>query len=147
MTWATERLDALKAGTCELPPVTTRLGLGTLSDWGGGWVEKRWEPSPDLLNVDGSMFGGYTAALADQAAAFAAMTVLDGDSAYRTISLALQFFKLVRGEALNIRGAVVARSRSLIAVEVEFRTDDGALVAKATAQQVVTPFGSRSAAR
>ena len=38
MTWATERLDALKAGETTVPPVVTTLKMGTLDDWGPGWV-------------------------------------------------------------------------------------------------------------
>jgi len=34
-------------------------------------MAKTWSPSPDLANGDGSLFGGYLAALADQALAFA----------------------------------------------------------------------------
>lgn len=32
MTWATERLEALKAGTVKIPPVTQTLRLGLLDD-------------------------------------------------------------------------------------------------------------------
>ncbi|MDN9006657.1 PaaI family thioesterase, partial [Staphylococcus aureus] len=84
----------LKAGTATPPPVVETLKLGLIDDWGPGWVRKRWEPSPQVLNGDGSMFGGYTAALADQALSLAAISVLDDASALRTINLQVQFFKL-----------------------------------------------------
>ena len=72
-TWATQRLDALVAGTAQLPPVIQTLQLGSLDEWTPGLVRKTWVPTADLLNVDGTMFGGYIAALADQILAFAAM--------------------------------------------------------------------------
>ena len=140
MTWATERLDQLKAGKAIPPPVVETLGLGLLDDWGEGWVRKRWEPAPELMNGDGSMFGGYLAALADQMLAFAAMTVIEDPSAFRTTDLQIRFFKLGRAHPLLIEGRVVARSRQLISVEVEFRREDGELIAKATGQQLVTPY-------
>jgi len=140
MTWATERLDALKAGGVEVPPVTATLRMGLLDDWGEGWARKRWEPAPEIMNGDGSMFGGYLAALADQMLAFAAMTVIDAPSAFRTTDLQVRFFKLGRAHPLLIEGRVVARSRQLISVEVEFRREDGELMAKATGQQFVTPY-------
>jgi acyl-coenzyme A thioesterase PaaI-like protein len=65
MSWASERLAALKAGTVELMPVVKTLQLGGLHDWASGWVRKVWEPRPELLQSDGTMFGGYLAALAD----------------------------------------------------------------------------------
>lgn len=140
MTWATDRLDALIAGAAEPPPVVNILRLGLLEAWGEGWARKRWEPHPDLMNADGSMFGGYLAALADQMLAFAAMTVIEAPSAFRTTDLQIRFFKLGRAHPLLIEGRVVARSRQLISVEVEFRREDGELMAKATGQQFVTPY-------
>ena len=74
--WATDRLDALIRGDVLLAPVTRTLRLGTLDSWGPGWIKKTWSPDLDLLNVDSSLFGGYIAALADQALTFAAMTSL-----------------------------------------------------------------------
>jgi uncharacterized protein (TIGR00369 family) len=142
MTWATDRLDALIAGVAEPPSVVAVLRLGLLEAWGEGWARKRWEPQPELMNGDGSMFGGYLAALADQMMAFAAMTVIEAPSAFRTTDLQIRFFKLGRADPLLIEGRVVARSRQLISVEVEFRREDGELLAKATGQQFVTPYPS-----
>ena len=78
-TWATSRLNDLLAGA-EPPPVVRTMQLGTLDAWGEGWARKRWEPTPSMLNSDGSLFGGLVAALADQMLAFAAMTVVPGDN-------------------------------------------------------------------
>ena len=142
MTWATDRLDALIAGVAEPPTVVAVLRLGLLEAWGEGWARKRWEPQPELMNADGSVFGGYLAALADQMLAFAAMTVIEAPSAIRTTDLQIRFFKLGRAHRLLIEGRVVARSRQLISVEVEFRREDGELLAKATGQQFVTPYSS-----
>lgn len=138
MTWATERLDALKAGSADAPAVVERLGLGFLDDWGDGWVKKSWRPTHDLLNGDGSLFGGYIAALADQALAFATMSVVADGMGFRTVNLSVQFYRVARNEPVAIEARVVSRSRQMIAAEAEFRTPDGKLFAKATAQQVVT---------
>jgi uncharacterized protein (TIGR00369 family) len=136
MTWATDRLEALKAGA-PLPPVVSTLGMGGLEDWGEGWVKKRWEPKPELLNGDGSLFGGYIAALADQALAFAAMTVLPADRVFRTVGLHVQFLRLGRAHPLLIEARIVAQTRQLITCRAEFRREDGDLVAEATGQQLV----------
>lgn len=137
MTWATDRLDALVRGDVIVPPVVSTLQLGTLDAWGEGWARKRWSPKPELMNGDGAMFGGYLAALADQILAFAAMTVVPGDKIFRTTNLSVLFFKLIRG-ALDIEGRVVAQSGSVINVEADFRLEDGALAARAQAQQMLT---------
>jgi uncharacterized protein (TIGR00369 family) len=139
MTWATERLDALKAGETTVPPVVTTLKMGTLEDWGPGWVRKTWQPSPEVLNGDGSLFGGYLAALADQILAFAAMTVVPEENHYRTINLQMQFVKVGAARPLTIEGKVTAVTRQLITVEADFRREDGELIARAAAQQILMP--------
>src|SRR4029453_13329062 len=102
-TWATERLDEIVNGPVTiLPPVVQALRLGGLDEWGVGWITKRWQPHPDLLNVDGSLFGGYIAALADQALAFAAMTVVPADRVFRTINLNVNFIRVGRAHPLDI---------------------------------------------
>ena len=140
MTWATERLDALKAGTATPPPIVETLRLGLLDDWGEGWVRKFWRPAPELGTADGSLFGGYLAALADQVLAFATMTVVPHDRLYRTVNLNLNFLKVRRSGPLTIEARVVARTRRLITVRAEFRSEDGTLIAEATAQQIVMAF-------
>jgi uncharacterized protein (TIGR00369 family) len=137
-TWATDRLDALIGGATP-PPIVTKLELGTLDAWGEGWVTKRWIARPDLLNRDGSLFGGYLAALGDQMLAFAAMTVLPADHMYRTTNLAVSFFKVGCGD-MNIEAKVVSQSRQMIACRATFKTPDGVLLAEATAQQFLMPM-------
>lgn len=139
MTWATERLDALKAGDSNVPPVVTTLRLGTLDDWGPGWVRKAWSPEPEILNRDGSMFGGHLAALADQIMALATLTVIPEENYFRTINLQMSFARIGRAHPLAIEGRVTATSRQLIHVEADFRRDDGALIAHAAAQQILMP--------
>ena len=140
-TWATQRLDALIAGAAP-PPVVRTMRLGTLDGWGEGWARKRFEPDADLLNGDGSLFGGLIAALADQMLAFAAMTVVPGDHLFRTTNLAVSFFKLGRHQPIDIEARVVAQSRHLIHVRVDFRNAAGELLAEASAQQILTKIGS-----
>ena len=138
MTWATDHLDRIKAGTSTLPPVVQTLKLGRIDDWGEGWVRKRWTSSPEILNSDGSMFGGYIAALADQMLALAAMSTLLEGAALRTTNLQVQFLKLARGEPLIIEARVIAQSKQTITVEAEIRNEPGDLIAKAGAQQLIT---------
>jgi uncharacterized protein (TIGR00369 family) len=138
-TWATRRLDEIVSGQAVLPPVVQRLGLGGLDEWGLGWIKKRWEPHPELLNVDGSLFGGYISALADQALAFAAMTVVPADSVFRTINLNVNFIRVGRAHPLVIEAVVVAQTRQMITVRATLKREDGKLIADASAQQALQP--------
>lgn len=131
----------MKAGDTALPPVVETLKLGGLDDWGPGWARKTWQPSPALLNSDGSLFGGYLAALADQILAFAAMTVAPADAMFRTSNLKIDFIRVGKAEPLRLEGRVVAKTRSIIHVEADFFRPDGDLIARASAQQIIVPFG------
>ncbi|MEQ1756480.1 MAG: PaaI family thioesterase [Micropepsaceae bacterium] len=142
MTWATQRLDEIVRGEGAIPPVVSTLQLGLLDSWQRGRVFKTWHASPDVLQLDGAMFGGYIAALADQMAAFAAMTVVPGDQAFRTTNLSVQFFKVVRNPTLLVEGRVLSQSKSLITVDVEFRVGE-ALIARASATQFLTLIDAR----
>jgi uncharacterized protein (TIGR00369 family) len=139
MTWGTERLDTLLAGDGVPPPIVQTLRLGLLDDWGDGWVRKSWSPAPELATQDGSLFGGYLAALADQVLTFAAMTVVPDEMHFRTINLQLNFVRVGRALPLQIEARVVARTRQLITVRADFRREDGELLAEATAQQFLMP--------
>ncbi len=140
MTWATDRLDALKAGTGTTPAIVQTLRLGLIDDWGEGWVRKAWRPVAELATADGSLFGGYLAALADQVLAFTAMTVVPNDRIFRTVNLQMNFLKVGRIHPLSIEGHVVTQTRQLITARAEFRREDGALIADATAQQLLMAF-------
>lgn len=142
MGWAKQRLDELKAGGASLPPIVETLRLGTLEDWGEGWVRKRWSPAPELMTADGSLFGGYLAALADQVLTFAAMTVVSEEAVFRTLNLQVNFVRVGRQAPLAIEGRVVAQTRQLITVRAEFRREDGELIAEASAQQLVMARGA-----
>jgi uncharacterized protein (TIGR00369 family) len=140
MTWGTDRLSALKAGVGEPPPIVRTLRLGLIDDWGEGWVRKTWSPHPDLATADGSLFGGYLAALADQVLSFAAITVVPDDRLFRTLNLQVNFIRVGRSHPLAIEAKVVAQTRQMITVRADFRRDDGELIADASAQQLLMPF-------
>ena len=140
MTWATERLDAIIAGDMTPPPIVQTLRLGLLDAWGEGWVRKTWTPGPGLETADGSLFGGYLSALADQVLAFAAMTVLPGDMIYRTLNLQMNFLRVGRHEPLEIEARIVSRTRQVMTVRATFQQAGDRLIAEATAQQILMPF-------
>jgi len=131
----------LVAGTAQLPPVIQTLQLGSLDEWTPGLVRKTWVPTADLLNVDGTMFGGYIAALADQILAFAAMTSVPENMFFRTANLLVTFIRVAKAEPAIIEGRVISQTRHVITTSAEFRREDGELFATASAQQFLQKFG------
>lgn len=92
------------------------------------------------MNVDGSLFGGYVAALADQALAFAAMTVVPPDRVFRTINLNVNFIRVGRAHPLAIEATVVAQTQQMLTVRAALKREDGELIAEASAQQALQPY-------
>lgn len=142
MTWAIERLEAICSGASDLPPIVEQLRLGRLDAWGEGWVRKTWTPHPSLDTADGSLFGGYIAALADQVLAFATMTVIPADRHYRTTQLQVSFLRVGRNAPLDIHAQVVAATRQMITVRANFVQAGDRLIAEASAQQIVLAMAS-----
>lgn len=142
MTWAIERLEAICSGAGDLPPIVEQLRLGRLDAWGEGWVRKTWMPHPSLDTADGSLFGGYIAALADQILAFATMTVIPADRHYRTTQLQVSFLRVGRNAPLDIHAQVVAATRQMITVRASFVQAGDRLIAEASAQQIVLAMAS-----
>jgi len=131
----TQMLNRLLEGPPPFKPVAI-LGGGSLSDWGEGWVKARWPINTDFRLPDGSMFGGYIAALADHTLAPAAFSVLeDDDDRFRTANLQTNFFRPLTGEWMDLEARVVNVSRRLIHVEGDFLNEDGKVAARCTAVQ------------
>src|SRR6516225_5015865 len=88
-----------------------------------------------LLNVDGSLFGGYLAALADQALTFAAMTSVPDSMVFRTTNLSMTVLRVGKAEPLKIEARVTSQTRQIISTRAEFQGPDGELITEASAQQ------------
>ena len=139
MTRWQKRLNMIQGGTSPLPPVVEHLKLGRLERWGDGFIEKSWQVDSTFCTGDGSgavaLFGGYVAALADQAAAFAAMTVAPDDQYFRTSDLRLSFFRNIKQGDIKLRAEVVNQSKSLLHIDVQFLDSSDILAARATVVQ------------
>jgi acyl-coenzyme A thioesterase PaaI-like protein len=69
------------------------------------------------------------------------MTVAPADAMFRTSNLKVDFIRVGKAQVLTVEGRVVAKTRGMIHVEADFRRPDGELIARASAQQIVVPFG------
>ena len=147
MTWATDRLDALKAGTGTPPPIVQTLKLGLIDDWGRGLGAEILEPVRGTrhrrrLAVRRLSGGAGRPSLG--------LRDYDGRSARSPISDRKPADELPKGgpqPPLVIEARVVAQTRQLITVRADFRRDDGTLIADSTAQQIVMAFDHWSAER
>ena len=68
------------------------------------------------------------------------MTVAPGEMHFRTLNLQMNFVRIGRAQLLSIDARVVACTRQMITVRSDFRSEDGELLAEASAQQLLMPF-------
>ena len=138
----TELLDRLVAHELapgeEEPPHVQSLRLPYPSSWQPGRVTADWEVDPDFFHERGAVFGGFLAALADQALGMVTMSVLDDGEVFSTSDLRTSFFRPVTTGKLQIEAIVIHRGRSMVQAEVTFTRSDGKLAGKATATQVIS---------
>lgn len=131
-------LDQVVAGETPETSYAKALRLPRPHAWEPGRVSSRWTVDPELMTPWGALFGGYLAALADETAGLAALSVLEDGETFATSDLRLSPMRAVREGTIRIEATVIHRGRSTIHVEVEFRREDGSLTAKASAIQLVT---------
>lgn len=101
-----------------------------------GYAKITMKILPEHLNFNGMVFGGIVMALADQAFAYAANSLV-------TPSIASQFnIHLISGsnvgDTLTAEGRVLKSGRRIGVTEMTVTDQDGRLIAKATGTTVVT---------
>jgi uncharacterized protein (TIGR00369 family) len=136
-------LDRIVEGDAPTTGYARALRLPRPSRWEPGRVWSSWEVDPEMLTPWGAVFGGYLAALADESAGQAAFSVLEPGETFGTSDLRISPLRPIREGTITIEASVLQRGRSTIHVEVEFRSEDGTLLVKASATQVLsrTPAG------
>lgn len=132
-------LDQVVAGETEETEYAKALRLPRPCAWEPGKVTTNWTVDPTMMTPWGAVFGGFLAAIADESAGLAALSVLEEGEMFATNDLRLSPLRAVREGEITIEATVIHRGRSTIHVEVEFRREDGTLAAKASAIQVLTP--------
>jgi len=78
-----EMLDGTVSGSFQHPALH-RLALPNFSGWEPGRVWGEWDFDPKICNLDGALFGGYLAALADATAGHAVATTLGAEEGFAT---------------------------------------------------------------
>jgi uncharacterized protein (TIGR00369 family) len=114
------------------------LSLPYPDAWAPGRITARWQADPRFFHERGALFGGFLAALSDHALAMVTMSVLEPGEVFSTSDLRTSFFRPVTGGSLAIEATVIHRGRNMVQAEVTFAREDGKLVGKATATQVVS---------
>ena len=137
-------LDVLRAvseGLVETPPAAALLGWKALT-LEPGHVRVRYTGRPEFGNPQGAIQGGFLAAMLDDAMGPALFTTLPAEDFAPTIEMKVNFLRPARPGPLIAEGRVVHQTRSLAFLEGALATEDGDLIATATATARVLAAGA-----
>jgi uncharacterized protein (TIGR00369 family) len=104
-----------------------------------GEVEISLEVEDRHRNLLGIVHGGVIATLADTATGLAYRTVLEPGTAHVTTQLSVTYLAPGRTGRILARGRVVKRGRRIGYAEADVQTEDGTLLARATALFAIVP--------
>jgi uncharacterized protein (TIGR00369 family) len=139
-------LDVLRAvseGAVETPPAAALLGWKALL-LEPGHVRVRYIARPEFANPQGAIQGGFLAAMLDDAMGPALFTTLAAEDFAPTIEMKVNFVRPARPGPLIAEGRVVHQTRSLAFLEGTLATEDGDLVATATATaRIIASAGNK----
>jgi acyl-coenzyme A thioesterase PaaI-like protein len=132
-----ERLRKIADGSAVRPPTTRKLGLGGIDHWEEGLVVQHWNAGPDVCNLDNTVFGGYIAAVSDQLASFAMMSVLEDIYYFRTVDLQVSFLRVLRPGPIKVEALVLHRSRNIAHIDVNFWAEGEKLAVRSRVMQSI----------
>jgi uncharacterized protein (TIGR00369 family) len=141
-------LDVLRAtaeGSIEMPPAAVLLGWKALS-LEPGHVRVRYRARPEFANPRGAIQGGFLAAMLDDAMGPALVTTLGAEDFAPTIEMKVNYLRGARPGPLIAEGRVVHQTRSLAFLEGTLTTEDGEVVATATATARIMVAGGEARA-
>ena len=131
-------MRAIADGLAEMPPAAALLGWKALS-LEPGHVRVRYIARPEFANPQGAVQGGFLAAMLDDAMGPALFTTLGAEDFAPTIEMKVSFLRPARPGPLIAEGRVVHQTRSLAFLEGTLATEEGDLVATATATARIMP--------
>ncbi len=108
-----------------------------LTKLGQGRSEIRMEVDSGLTQQAGFAHGGVSASLIDSAVGLALCTMIDGESAIRTIDLQVNFLAPAKPGSLTARGRIIHKGKRTGVGECQVRDAGGKLVSKGTATYLI----------
>ena len=127
-----------------VPPAPALLGWEQLAeDPVAGTIEVAFRPDERMLNPQGSVQGGFVAAMLDDTMGPALVSMTGGKTMPSSVDLTVSFIRPVRPGRILGRGRVVKAGRSIVFLEGELFDEAGRLLARATssAVPVAVPVG------
>jgi uncharacterized protein (TIGR00369 family) len=124
------------------PPAAELLGWELVSEHPEeGRIEIAFHPDARMLNPQGSVQGGFVAAMLDDTMGPALVSLSGGTIMPRSVDLTVSFIRPVKPGRVIGRGRVVRAGRSIAFLEGELFDEDGQLLARATSTAIPVEIG------
>jgi len=124
------------------PPAAELLGWELVSENPqAGTIEIAFHPDARMLNPQGSIQGGFVAAMLDDTMGPALVSMSGGTLMPRSIDLNVSFIRPVKPGRVIGRGRVVKAGQSVVFLEGELFDEAGNLLARATSSGVPVAIG------
>jgi molybdopterin converting factor subunit 1 len=134
-----EKFRELVSKDIPAPAYTELLGARPL-DAEPGHVRMEYLATEQFLNPMGAVQGGFLTAMLDEAMGPAAISALPPGQGVPTLELKVSFIRPARPGRLVADARVVHMGRSVVFLESSLVTDDGTLIATATATARIVPM-------
>jgi uncharacterized protein (TIGR00369 family) len=131
-----DRFRRVAEGAAEPPPIAKTLGMA-VTRYGDGKAAMEMEVGERFYNPMGTLHGGIMTDLADATMGIAAISTLSEDETFTTLELKMNFIRPVFSGKIKAEAEVVHRGKTIAVVEAVIRDDEGKLVARCVATQMV----------
>ena len=124
------------------PPAAELLGWELVSESPEtGTIEIAFHPDGRMLNPQGTVQGGFVAAMLDDTMGPALVSMSGGTIMPRSIDLNVSFIRPVKPGRVIGRGRVVNQGRSIVFLEAELFDEEGRLLARSTSSAIPVAIG------
>lgn len=141
MTSFQEMLEACRAGTRELAPITRLLDIRLL-EWGPGTARVEMLADERHHNALGSVHGGIFCDLADVALGCALASTLSDRNGFTTLDLSMRYFKSAQSGLLQATAKVVRLGSRIAYLECLILDEADQLIAKAASTCMIYAKGT-----
>jgi uncharacterized protein (TIGR00369 family) len=134
-----EYLQKIASGEYPNLPIGEHVGF-RMSEVSKGRIVFEGQPAGNMLNLIGTVHGGYAAAILDSALALSILSALDADADFTTLEIKVNYVRPIAvGMAVRAEGNVVHVGRRVATAEARLSDLEGRLLAHGTTTCLVLP--------
>ena len=134
-----EYLQKIVSGEYGNVPIGDHVGF-RMAEVSKGRIVFTGEPGANVLNLIGTVHGGYAATILDSALALSVLSTLDADSNFTTLEIKVNYVRpITPGMPVRAEGTVVHSGRRVATSEARLTDSEGRLLAHGTTTCLILP--------